>query len=143
MQVRELMNRSVVSIAPDESVALAARLLGRHNLGALPVCARDGSLVGIVTDRDIVVRCIAAGEDPLRVPVADIMSPHPVTVAPTATIPTVASAMARSQIRRLPVTQDGQVVGMLSLGDLARCRKCDTEAAQALGDICASAKQRK
>ena len=75
MRVRDLMSKSVVTIAPEESAALAARLLSRHELGALPVCAADGTLVGIVTDRDIVTRCVAAGEEPGRVPVRDIMSP--------------------------------------------------------------------
>ena len=56
MQVRDLMNQSVVSIDPSESAALAARLLARHNLGSLPVCGTDGGLRGIVTDRDIVTR---------------------------------------------------------------------------------------
>ena len=56
MRVRDLMNPSVVSITPEESAALAARLLSRHGLGALPVCGEDGSLRGIVTDRDIVLR---------------------------------------------------------------------------------------
>ena len=62
MQVRELMNQSVVSITPGESASLAARLLARHQLGALPVCGEDGGLRGIVTDRDIVTRCVAAEE---------------------------------------------------------------------------------
>ena len=64
MQVRDLMSSSVVSIAPGESAALAARLLARHNIGSLPVCGTDGRLRGIVTDRDIVLRCVAAEEDP-------------------------------------------------------------------------------
>ena len=74
MRVRDLMNPSVVSITPEESAALAARLLSRHGLGALPVCGEDGSLRGIVTDRDIVLRCVAAEEDPAQTPVKQIMS---------------------------------------------------------------------
>ena len=74
MQVRDLMSSSVVSIAPDESVALAARLLSRHNIGSLPVCGADGRLRGIVTDRDIVLRCVAAEENPANTPVREIMS---------------------------------------------------------------------
>ena len=63
MEVRELMNPSVVTIEPGASAALAARLLSRHNVGALPVCGADGRLRGMVTDRDIILRCIAAEED--------------------------------------------------------------------------------
>ena len=76
MFVRDLMNSAVVSITPEESAALAARLLSRHDLGSLPVCGQNGRLVGIVTDRDIITRCVAAGEDPSRVPVQDLSLIH-------------------------------------------------------------------
>ena len=68
MQVKDLMNPSVVTIEPASSAALAARLISRHNVGALPVCAGDGRLRGMVTDRDIVLRCTAAGEGPAQTP---------------------------------------------------------------------------
>ena len=63
LQVRDIMNPHVVSIDPTESAALAARLLARHNVGSLPVCGSGGQLQGMVTDRDIVLRCVAAEED--------------------------------------------------------------------------------
>lgn len=143
MRVRDLMSKSVVTIAPEESAALAARLLSRHELGALPVCAADGTLAGIVTDRDIVTRCVAAGEEPGRVPVRDIMSPAPSVITPETPVSTAARLMAQRQVRRLPVVEQGQVVGMLSLGDLARSRRTDTEAAEALSDISASLRRKK
>lgn len=143
MRVRDLMSKSVVTIAPEESAALAARLLSRHELGALPVCAADGTLAGIVTDRDIVTRCVAAGEEPGRVPVRDIMSPAPSVITPEAPISDAARLMAQRQVRRLPVVEQGHVVGMLSLGDLARSRRTDTEAAAALSDISASLRRKK
>ncbi|MFR1233294.1 MAG: CBS domain-containing protein [Evtepia gabavorous] len=64
--MRDIMNPHVVSIDPTESAALAARLLARHNVGSLPVCGSGGQLQGMVTDRDIVLRCVAAEEDPGR-----------------------------------------------------------------------------
>lgn len=143
MYVRDLMNTAVVSITPEESAALAARLLCRHDLGALPVCGQDGALLGIVTDRDIVTRCVAAGEDPSRVPVRDIMSPAPATAAPGDDVHTAARQMAARQVRRLPVVEGGSVVGMVSLGDLARNRRCDAEAAEALCDISANPRRRR
>ena len=143
MRVRDLMSKSVVTIAPEESAALAARLLSRHELGALPVCAADGTLAGIVTDRDIVTRCVAAGEEPGRVPVQDIMSPAPSVITPETPVSAAARLMAQRQVRRLPVVEQGQVVGMLSLGDLARSRRTDTEAAEALSDISASLRRKK
>ena len=141
MFVRDLMNSAVVSITPEESAALAARLLSRHDLGSLPVCGQNGRLVGIVTDRDIITRCVAAGEDPSRVPVQDIMSRAPVTIAPGDDIHAAARQMAARQVRRLPVVEGGNVVGMVSLGDLARNHRCDTEAAEALSDISANPKR--
>ena len=82
MQVRDLMNPSVVSITPSESASLAARLLSRHNVGSLPVCGEDGGLRGIVTDRDIILRCVAAEEDPLKTQVKDIMTRNCAVVSP-------------------------------------------------------------
>ena len=143
MRVRDLMSKSVVTITPEESAALAARLLSRHELGALPVCAADGTLAGIVTDRDIITRCVAAGEEPGRVPVRDIMSPAPSVITPETPVSAAARLMAQRQVRRLPVVEQGYVVGMLSLGDLARSRRTDTEAAEALSDISASLRRKK
>ncbi len=135
MQVRELMNRNIISIAPDESAALAARLIARHNIGALPVCADDGTLRGMVTDRDIVLRCVAAEENPNEVPVRTIMSRGMLTVAPDDDLRAAGQLMSARQVRRLPVVEGGKVIGMLSLGDLARCGGCDMEASKALAEI--------
>lgn len=135
MQVRELMNQSVVSITPGESASLAARLLARHQLGALPVCGEDGGLRGIVTDRDIVTRCVAAETDPHKVPVREIMSRNCAVISPEEDAAEAARLMGAGQVRRLPVLEDGKVVGMVSLGDLAKCRACDMEAAEAPSEI--------
>ncbi len=135
MQVRELMNSHVVSISPDESVSLAARLIARHNIGALPVCGDGGTLRGVVTDRDIVLRCIAAEEDPAMTPVRNIMSRSLYTITPADDVRKASHVMSAEQVRRLPVVESGKVVGMLSLGDLATCSNCDMEASKALTEI--------
>ena len=135
MQVRDLMNPSVVSITPGESAALAARLLARHNVGALPVCGDDGRLRGIVTDRDIVTRCIAAEDDPAQTPVRDIMTRNCAVVSPEDDPREATRIMATQQVRRLPVLSDGRVVGMVSLGDLATSHAYDMEASKALSEI--------
>ena len=135
MQVSEVMNRNVVSIDPGESVALAARLLSRHNVGSLPVCSPGGRLLGIVTDRDIVLRCVAPEEDPKDVPVRSVMTRNPSSLFPEDDIRQAAQLMSLHQVRRLPVTDQGKLVGMLSLGDLARCGKAEMEVSRALTDI--------
>ena len=135
MQVRDYMSPSVVSITPEESAALAARLLARHNVGALPVCGPEGNLRGMVTDRDIVLRCVAAEEDPARTRVKDIMTRGCAAVAPDADPREAARLMAEKQVRRLPVVEDDRVVGVVSLGDLARSQRYDREASKALSEI--------
>lgn len=135
MQVRDLMSQSVVSISPTESAALAARLLSRHNVGSLPVCGEDGRLKGIVTDRDIVLRCVAAEEDPAHTEVREIMSRNCAVVSPNDDAREASRMMAAAQVRRLPVTEEGRVVGMIALGDLAVSQDYDMEASKALSDI--------
>ena len=135
MEVRDLMNSSVVSIEPTSSAALAARLISRHNVGALPVCSADRRLRGVVTDRDIVLQCVAAEEDPAQTMVRDIMTRNCATVSPGDDCREASRVMAVQQVRRLPVVEGGKVVGMISLGDLARSHRMDMEAAQALSEI--------
>lgn len=135
MQVKDLMNPSVVTIEPTSSASLAARLISRHNVGALPVCGSDGRLRGVVTDRDIVLRCIAAEEDPAQTMVRDIMTRNCATVSPGDDCREASRVMSTQQVRRLPVVDQGKVVGIVALADLARSGRYDMEAAQALTEI--------
>ena len=135
MTVQELMNPHVITIEPSASATLAARLLSRYNIGSLPVCTADKRLRGIVTDRDIVLRCVAPEEDPAQTPVRDIMSRAPATLAPTQDVHAAALSMAAHQVRRMPVVENSKLVGIVSLGDLAKSRRYDMEAAQALSEI--------
>ena len=135
MVVKDLMNPNVVSVDPTSSASMASRLLSRHNVGALPVCSEDQKLRGVVTDRDIVLRCIAAEEDPAQTMVRDIMTRNCTTVSPGADCREATRLMSAHQVRRLPVVDQGKVVGMISLGDLAKSHSFDMEAAQALSEI--------
>ncbi len=141
MQVRDLMSQGVVSIAPGDSTALAARLLARHDIGSLPVVGEDGRLRGILTDRDIILRCVAAEDDPAKIPVRDIMTRNCAVVFPDDDAREAGRMMAAQQVRRLPVTEDGRVVGMVSLGDLALSQAYDMETSKALTDISEDAKK--
>ena len=135
MEIKDLMNPSVVTIEPTASAALAARMLSRHNVGALPVCGEDRRLRGMVTDRDIVLRCVAAEEDPAQTLVRDIMTRGCTAISPHDNCRSAAWLMAGQQVRRLPVVEDGKLVGIVTLADLARSQRYDMEAAQALGEI--------
>ena len=127
MEVKELMNPE-----PTASAALAARLISRHNVGALPVCGADRRLRGMVTDRDIVLRCVAAEEDPAQTLVRDIMTRGCTAVSPRDDCREATRLMSVQQVRRLPVVEDGRLVGIVSLADLARSQRFDMEAAQAV-----------
>ena len=135
MQVKDLMNPSVITIEPGSSASLAARLISRHNVGSLPVCGDDRRLRGVVTDRDIVLRCIAAEEDPAQTLVRDIMTRSCATVSPQDDCREATRLMALHQVRRLPVVEGGKLVGVISLGDVARSGRFDMEAAQTLCEI--------
>jgi CBS domain-containing protein len=90
-----------------------------EDVGSLPVVDTDGRLIGIITDRDIVIRAVAEQVDPQSVHVGDVASRSPVTAAPEDDLDDALSAMAASQVRRLPVVEEGRLVGMLAQADVA------------------------
>ncbi len=135
MKVCDIMSSRVVSIEQSEPVSAAARLLKHSNVGSLPVCDDRGRLRGIVTDRDIVTRCVAGGADPERTPVREIMSRGIVTCSPFDELDAAVRRMREDQVRRLPVLDGGKLVGMLTLCDLSRDCNCEMEAAEALTEI--------
>ena len=132
MQVKDVMTSQVISIGPEETVSVAARALSRNNIGSLPVCTADGKLRGVVTDRDIVLRSVASNEDAGQQPVREIMTRRLVTVAPEDPLNMAAQLMAKEQVRRLPVSKNGKLVGMVSIKDLFRAPGMAMEAAKAL-----------
>lgn len=135
MKLRDLMTNPVIRIHPEESVAVAARTLARYNIGALPVCGNDGRLWGLVTDRDIVTRCLAANRSPSATPVRDVMTTNVISARPDMDAALAAGLMGREQIRRLPVMENGRLCGMVSLGDLALRQESSIEAGDALTEI--------
>ena len=135
MKVEDIMTKQVVTVSPGESVEVAARMLTHYNIGALPVCGGDGRLRGLVTDRDLVTRCLAANRDPSRTLVRDIMSEGITAVQPDMDASVAAHLMGRQQVRRLPVVTEGKLCGMISLGDFAQREDRVMDAADALMDI--------
>lgn len=123
MKVKDIMTQSVVKIGQDEPVAVAARTLTHYNIGVLPVCNEKGSLCGIVTDRDIVTRCLAAGMEPTETQVKQVMTHSVKTIDTDADVAEAARIMGSNQIRRLPVTEGGKICGIVSLGDLSQNEK--------------------
>jgi CBS domain-containing protein len=134
MKVSEIMTREVETVTPDTTLQEAAKLMARVDAGALPILEND-RLSGIITDRDIAVRAVGEGRDPATTKVRDIMSAQVRHVAEDDNVEQVADLMAELQVRRLPVVnRERRVVGIVSLGDIAREKKPRT-AGEALQGI--------
>ncbi len=134
MKVKDVMTKSVAYVNPASTVVETAQLMQQHNVGSIPVCDQSG-VVGIITDRDIVVRSIATGKNPQQTPVTEIMTTGVATVSPEMDMREVTQKMASSQIRRVPVVENNSLVGIVALGDVALDAKWDTEVAETLVGI--------
>lgn len=135
MKVKDIMTASVDSIESADTIAYAARRMAEDDVGALPILS-SGELVGIVTDRDVAVRAVAAG---IRsdAPIHRIMSEQVATCSPDDDIETALLLMAREQIRRMPVCDErNRVVGIVALADLADHDPDKKEVTETLADIC-------
>ena len=119
MNVRELMTTAPVTVQPDATLGEVAVLMKQEDCGSIPV-VEDGRLVGIVTDRDIVIRGVAAGSDPKTQRVSTVMSADPVTIRPDDDLTDAEKVMADRQIRRLPVVENGKLVGIIVTAQIAR-----------------------
>jgi CBS domain-containing protein len=117
--VRDSMTENPKTVAANAPASEAAKLMAQENVGSLPVVEGD-ELVGIVTDRDLVVQVVARGQDPDRVRVSDIHSERPVVATPDEPLDQALQRMASEQVRRLPVVAEGRLVGILAQADIAR-----------------------
>lgn len=117
---REIMHPGVTCVEEDESIEDLARRMRALDVGSLPVCGKDDRLHGIITDRDIVVKCLAQGRDPRQATAGELAQGAPVTIDAEADIDQVLAAMEDHRIRRLPVIAEHRLVGMISEADLGR-----------------------
>ena len=131
--VRDIMTTSVVGLAASATLVEAARDMRVFDIGDVLVVDGD-RVIGIVTDRDIVIRAVAADRDPAQTTVGDIATPDPIVISPDRPAADAVQLMRDHALRRLPVCEDGHLVGVLSLGNLATER--DPESA--LADISAA-----
>jgi CBS domain-containing protein len=117
---REVMHAGAECIGEHESLRHAAQRMRDLDVGSLPICGDDDRLHGIVTDRDIVIKCVAGGGDPAAITAGELAQGKPVTVEAGADISDVLQAMESRQVRRVPVIDNHRLVGMISEADLAR-----------------------
>ena len=131
-KVAQVMTPAPIALSPDQNLADAAIQMRKHGIGDVLV-AEDGQLRGLITDRDIVVRAIADGKDPSSTSVAELCSTDIITVSPRDDASTAVRRMREAEVRRIPVVDDGNVVGVVSLGDMA----IERDERSALADISA------
>lgn len=133
MKVRDLMTHSVSCVRPETSLTQVARQMRQEDVGAIPVCDDRGRVLGMVTDRDIVIRSVSNGGIPSTA--RETMSGEVVCITPSMNTHEAALLMAKNQVRRLPVVENGRLVGVLSISDIARKNLYVDEAADALAAI--------
>lgn len=131
--VRNIMSKNVVAVLPNDTAEDAAKLMSENDIGSIPVIS-NGRLEGLLTDRDIVIRCISKEKNANATKVSDLMSKNVAFVTPEQSVHEAVSMMAAERVRRLPVVKDGVVNGMISLADIARIHS-GPEIASALTEI--------
>ncbi len=135
---REIMHTGATCVGEHETVMAAARQMRDLGIGALPICGDDDRLHGMITDRDIVIRCVAAGHDPDTVQVGELAQGSAYHVEADAGIDEMLTLMEEHQVRRLPVIDNHRLVGIVSEADIAR-HLPEHAIAQFVKAICAQA----
>lgn len=135
---RDIMHKGAECVQENETLVHAARRMRDLGVGALPICGTDDRLHGIITDRDIVLKCVAVGGDPATTTASELAQGTPVTADAESDVSEVLHAMEEHQIRRLPVIDNHRLVGMISESDLARSLS-EHQLAEFVEAICAAA----
>ena len=135
MKVRDIMTKDVVFANKDDSVLTVAKLMKHHNVGAIPIVENAEKVLGMVTDRDIVLNMADYNFDPANTFALKLMTDKLYTVKPEADLSSALALMKKQQIRRLPVMEDNKLVGMLSIGDIAVRSDYNMEMSEAIAEI--------
>lgn len=135
MLVRDLMSKDLVLADTNDTVFDVAKMMRHHNIGAVPVVAHGTQVLGMITDRDIVLNMAKEEFDPCRTFASNIMSDKVYSVKPDVEVDFALDLMRKQQIRRLPVIENEQLVGMISIGDIATSNKFNMEVSEALTEI--------
>ena len=139
MLVKDIMTNSIVSLNSEDSVERAAKMMKQFDVGSIPVC-NDEKLVGMITDRDIILRTVATSGDGNNQKISEVMTSNPVTGTPDMDVHDAAKIMSEQQIRRLPIVQNNHLVGIVSLGDISVEPTLQDNAEEALKNISEPAK---
>jgi CBS domain-containing protein len=134
MNIRDIMTTGLTTATPDTSLEEIATMMKNENVGTIPI-VEDDELCGLITDRDIVVRCVAEGRNPADIRAEDILSEDLHVIEVDEDADAAAELMARHQVRRLPVVENGRLVGIVSIGDFAVKEGDDTKSGDTLQGI--------
>lgn len=135
MKINQIMTKSPASLKSGDTIEKAATLMKEHNIGSVPVCDNNNKVVGIITDRDITLKSVAAGKDTKNQVISEVMSTNVVTGNPNMSLNEASQIMSQHQIRRLPIVDNNNLIGVVALGDLATENKSDQMAGGALSGI--------
>ncbi len=134
VKVKDIMSTEIASVNSDDSIERAAQLMKQYDVGSIPVCSQE-KIIGIVTDRDIALRATAQGQKLQQQTVRDIMSSNPVVGSPDMDVHDAAKIMSEKQIRRLPIVDQNNLVGIVALGDISVEPDLQDNAEEALKNI--------
>lgn len=135
MKLRDIMTKDVIAVSPDTSVFDACQIMKDKNIGSIPICNDDMDVQGIITDRDVVLRVVCAGKDSKSTRCKDIMTDKLVVGKTDMDVDSALDLMSDLKVRRLPVVENGKVVGFVALGDMAVNNRFNRNTEEALSEI--------
>lgn len=137
MKVRECMSLDVCCCKPEDAISDVAKKMNEHHVGSMPVCDANKNVVGIITDRDITLRCVACDKDVKSTPISEIMTTSVCCCECNEDVQDATKLMSDMQVRRIPVLEDNKIVGILTLGDLAHSKNISAkEVSDTVENIC-------
>ena len=127
MKVRDCMCNDVACVGPEATVSEVAKLMQERHVGCIPVCDTNQKILGLVTDRDLILRTLACDKDIKQTKVSDVMTTNVYNCTPEAEVEDVEQIMCDCQIRRVPVVENEQLIGIITIGDLAKNKNVNAD----------------
>ena len=136
MKVKDIMTTPALSVSENTDIFHVASLMKEHDVGVMPVCTNNGEIMGVITDRDIVIRVVGEMKHPETVTAKEIMTKSVMTVSPMTELDDAFDIMAELKVRRLPVVENSELIGIVTLGDLSQSIDYSFEISDALCEVC-------